>query len=200
MFFWNYCFFYDLVDVGNLISGSSTFSSLTWRILSVALLACEMSAIACQFEHSLALPFFGIELKTEVFIINCSKAILLHSFYQLINNSQSNSSIHSQLDSEECLSIHLHLSFISYSNATKSDLYFLISPVLLLLDTYSMCACSVMSNSLQPHGLQPTRFCCPWNFPGKNIVVGCHFLLQGLSPIQGWTPCLLHLLHWQASS
>ena len=37
-----------------------------------------------------------------------------------------------------------------------------------------------MSNSLPPHGLQPTRLLCPWDFPGKNTGVGCHFLLQGL--------------------
>ena len=52
------CFFHDPEDVGNLISGSSSFSktslniwkftvhiSLAWRILSITLLACEMSAI-----------------------------------------------------------------------------------------------------------------------------------------------------------
>ena len=58
------CFFHDPEDVGNLISGSSAFSmihrmlviwsgsshftycwSLGWRILSITLLACEMSAI-----------------------------------------------------------------------------------------------------------------------------------------------------------
>ena len=36
-----------------------------------------------------------------------------------------------------------------------------------------------MSNSLRPYGLQPTRLLCPWNFPGKNTGVGCHFLFQG---------------------
>ena len=41
-----------------------------------------------------------------------------------------------------------------------------------------MHACSVMSNSLQPHGLQPTRLLYLWEFPGKNTGVGCHFLLQ----------------------
>ena len=41
--------------------------SLAWRILSTALLACEMSAIVRQFEHSLALPFFGIGTKTDHF-------------------------------------------------------------------------------------------------------------------------------------
>ena len=38
---------------------------------------------------------------------------------------------------------------------------------------------SVMSNSSQPHGLQPTRLLCPWDFPGKSTGVGCHrFLWQ----------------------
>ena len=56
------CFFGDPADVGNLISGSSAFSEtslniwkfmvhvllkLAWRILSITLLACEMSAIVC---------------------------------------------------------------------------------------------------------------------------------------------------------
>ena len=35
-----------------------------------------------------------------------------------------------------------------------------------------------MSNSVQPHGQQPTRLLCPWDSPGKNTGVGCHFLLQ----------------------
>ena len=33
-------------------------------------------------------------------------------------------------------------------------------------------------DSLRPHGLQPHRLLCPWDFPGKSIGVGCHFLLQ----------------------
>ena len=35
-----------------------------------------------------------------------------------------------------------------------------------------------MSNSVRPHGLQPTRLLRPWDSPGKNTGVGCHFLLQ----------------------
>ena len=31
---------------------------------------------------------------------------------------------------------------------------------------------------VQPHGLQPTRLLRPWDSPGKNTGVGCHFLLQ----------------------
>ena len=51
-------------------SGSSQFTycwSLAWRILSITLLACEMSAIVWYCEHSLALPFFGIGMKTDLF-------------------------------------------------------------------------------------------------------------------------------------
>ena len=38
---------------------------------------------------------------------------------------------------------------------------------------------SVVSASLRPHGLQPTRLLSPWDFPGKNTGLGCHVLLQG---------------------
>ena len=48
-----------------------------------------------------------------------------------------------------------------------------------------------MSNSLRPHGLEPTRFLCPWDFPGKSTGVGCH-LLQGIFLTQGSNPGLLH--------
>ena len=51
-------------------SGSSRFTycwGLAWRILSITLLASEMSAIVQDFEHSLALPFFGIGMKTHIF-------------------------------------------------------------------------------------------------------------------------------------
>ena len=41
------------------------------------------------------------------------------------------------------------------------------------------------------------RFFCPWDFPGKNTGVGCHFLLQGILPTQELN---LRLLHWQAGS
>ena len=49
-----------------------------------------------------------------------------------------------------------------------------------------------MSDSLQPHGLQPTRLLCPWDSPGKNTRVGCHFLLQGTFLTRGLNSGLLH--------
>ena len=35
-----------------------------------------------------------------------------------------------------------------------------------------------MSDSVRPQRQQPTRLPCPWDSPGKNTGVGCHFLLQ----------------------
>ena len=78
------CFFHDQADVGNLISGSSAFSkyslniwkfsvhswycwSLAWRILSMILLSCEMSALCGSLSILWALPFFGIGMKTDLF-------------------------------------------------------------------------------------------------------------------------------------
>ena len=57
---------------------------------------------------------------------------------------------------------------------------------------YDVFSCSVMSDSLRPHGVEPTRLLCPLNFPGKNTGVGCHFLLQQIFPTQGLNPGLLH--------
>ena len=76
------CFFDDPADVGNLISGSSAFSKSNlnmWKFLvhillkpslenlSIILPECEMNPIVWWFEHSLALPFFGIGMKTDLF-------------------------------------------------------------------------------------------------------------------------------------
>ena len=43
------------------------------------------------------------------------------------------------------------------------------------------------------------RLHCPWNFPGKNTGVACHFLLQRIFPIQELNPYLCLLL-WQVDS
>ena len=76
------CFLYDPMNAGSLISGSSASlkpSLYIWkvlvhillktglRILSIILLAREMNSTAWKSEHSLALPFFGIVMKTDLF-------------------------------------------------------------------------------------------------------------------------------------
>ena len=83
MFFWNslaFSMIQRMLAISFLVplpflkpawtSGSSRFTycwNLSWRILSITLLVCEMSAIARQFKPSLALPFFGIGMKTDLF-------------------------------------------------------------------------------------------------------------------------------------
>ena len=67
----------------------------------------------------------------------------------------------------------------------------------IIVSTLCVCArvCvshSVMSDSLQPHRLQPARLLCPWAFPGKNTREGSHSLLQGIFSNQGSNPALLH--------
>ena len=59
-----------------------------------------------------------------------------------------------------------------------------------LSDNHSVC-CSVMSHSLRPHGLEPTRLLCPWDFSGNNTGVGSHSLLHGMFLTQGSSPNLL---------
>ena len=54
-----------------------------------------------------------------------------------------------------------------------------------------------MSDSLRLHGLSPTRHHCPWDFPGKNTGVTCHFLPQRIFPTQELN---LHLPHWRVDS
>ena len=64
-----------------------------------------------------------------------------------------------------------------------------------------VCVCvhtRVCALSRVPLSVTPWTVACeapPWDFPGKNTRLGCHFLLQGLFPTQG-----LNLLHWQADS
>ena len=52
---------------------------------------------------------------------------------------------------------------------------------------------SVLSDSLRPRGLQPTRLLCPWDSPGRNTGVGCYFLLQGRVLTQGSSPRPWHV-------
>ena len=54
----------------------------------------------------------------------------------------------------------------------------------------------LLSNSLWPYGLLPTRLPCPWDSPDKNAGVGCHAPLQGILPTQGLNT-RLSLLYWQ---
>ena len=63
--------------------------------------------------------------------------------------------------------------FVSQENPSKYTI--------LLLVTFPRLCCyvtSVVSESVRPHRRQPTRLPHPWDSPGKNTGVGCHFLPQ----------------------
>ena len=50
---------------------------------------------------------------------------------------------------------------------------------------------SVVSDPQRPHGLQPSRLLCPWDFPGKCTGLGCHCLLHHSSNNWMHFACLL---------
>ena len=77
----------------------------------------------------------------------------------------------------------LHAATKNFHDATRDPMYYnehgrSCVPQLRL----SCCCCcqlaSVVPNSVWPHGQQPTRLPRPWESPGKNTGVSCHFLLQ----------------------
>ena len=62
-----------------------------------------------------------------------------------------------------------------------------------------------MSDSVRPHRRQPTRLSHPWDSPGKNTGVGCHFLLQCMkvkteSNVTQSCPTLSDLMDWSLSA
>ena len=64
------------------------------------------------------------------------------------------------------------------------------------------CVTSVVSDSVRPHRWQPTTLPCPWDSPGKNTGVGCHFLLQCMkvkSEREGVQSCPTLATPWTAT-
>ena len=64
----------------------------------------------------------------------------------------------------------------------------------IVINTHCCSVAKLCPALLRLHGFQPARLLCPWDFPGKNSGVGCHFLLQGIS-LAWWLN--LHLLHYR---
>ena len=57
---------------------------------------------------------------------------------------------------------------------------------------HSECYYPLIPTLCDPVDYSPPKFLWPWNSPGKNTGVGCHFLLQGIFLTQGLNPDLLH--------
>ena len=70
------------------------------------------------------------------------------------------------------LPIYSHLSLVPIVTVTT-----MFSDLMCVVCVLSHFSCA---DSLQPYGVWPTKFLCPWDFPGKNTRVGCHALLQGI--------------------
>ena len=67
---------------------------------------------------------------------------------------------------------------LSYTQALETTILLSVSITLMIL-----CRCLIAKpcpTLLGPHGLQPARLLCPWDFQGKKTGVGWHFLLQGV--------------------
>ena len=84
--------------------------------------------------------------------------------------------------SPKCLNQRVKPEYIHSLNKCLLNIYY-ASTLFLELGSNSglifhCCVASVVSDPVRPHGLQPTRLHRPWDSPGKNTGVGCHFLLQ----------------------
>ena len=99
------------------------------------------------------------------------------------------------IPSEDCVTVYfiVSLSFLMVFHSYKQFYCNLL-----------LFRCSVVSDSLRPPGLYPTRLLCPWDSLGKNSGVGCHFLHQKISRGSSWLGDRTHvscigrwiLYHW----
>ena len=161
--------------------------SLAWRILSITLLAYEMSVIVQQFEHSLTLPFFNPKLTVGPTINNCVGASFFCTGYSW------------------CLLafllifypyILIFLIFLSY----YSIFIFWLHQMLFVMRKganrcISKCSGGLIDKSCPPLATTWTVACqvpLSMEFPApKNTGVGCHFLFHGIFLAQGSNPCLI---------
>ena len=97
-----------------------------------------------------------------------------------------------------CIFWHGNIPQYIFSFAYISGLFYPLSLQWWLLPSamcvcLSVCvSCSVVSDSLRPHGLYLARFLCPWDSPGKSTGLGSHSLLQRIFPTLGLNLGLLH--------
>ena len=80
-----------------------------------------------------------------------------------------------------CLGLHGGLSQPPQTPGLNTSAGLPLTPWPYAVIQFCCCCCqgaSVVSDSVGPHRRQPTRLPRPWDSPGKNTGVGCHFLLQ----------------------
>ena len=192
------CVLYDPMDVGNLISGSSAFLNpawisggsrfmycwnIAWRILSITFPACEMSAIMQYSEHSLALSFSGIRMKTDLFQ-SCGHCWVFHICWHIECGTITASSFRIWNSSAGIPSPLLALFVVilpkahltSHSRMSGSRLVWVVTPLWLSGSWRSFCTVLLCilatSSSYLLLLLGPYHF-CPLLSPSLNEVFPC---------------------------
>ena len=142
----------------------------------------KMKILLLKFYYYFKNIFIGVCEATEQHTHSCFAMVLLVSAAQQGESAT-----------------HTHTSpLISISSTLKSSEHRGAFPMLYsrfsLVSWYESesVSCSVRSDCLQLHGLEPTRLLCPWNSPGQNTGVGSCSLLQGIFSPQGSNPGLAH--------
>ena len=157
------CFFYDPANVGNLVSGSSAFSKTSLHLLTWGVL------LSVSYHFVISYCSWGSQGKnTEV---------VCHSLLQWTTFCQTSPPWPTHLAWP-----HGH-GLVSWGSLGENSYMYMYESlccppetVITLLISCSSSSVSylVVSDSCQ---LQPTRFLCPWNSPGKNTGVDCHSAL-----------------------
>ena len=88
-----------------------------------------------------------------------------------------------------CLYSHLRSPTLKENSSLSS--HFLHQPLNVKTACCCCCITSVVSDSVRPHRRQPTRLLRPWDSPGKDTGVGCHFLLQCMKVKTAWASHVL---------
>ena len=85
-----------------------------------------------------------------------------------------------QPEPSQCLHELIYFGGIAAFNSSQSSVVVRVIAIDAIIYAAAATAAvtSVVSDSVRPHGRQPTRLPRPWDSPGKNTGVGCHFLLQ----------------------
>ena len=85
-------------------------------------LACEMSAIVQQFEHSLVLPFFGIGMKTDLFqSCGCDNVLLFTELRRILGKDQQDT-IGLRCQSDGYMEVLGQHSYMSFGDQLKSQI------------------------------------------------------------------------------
>ena len=161
----------DLPAFNAKCSEGSSSECLTRRLSWSAVFMWECPCVACVG----LISFAG-----EVRVLSCARLLRPHGLYSLAA-----SSVHGILQAR--ILTWAAMSFSRGSSRPRAQTW--VSCVAGRFFTIShFCwwkwSLSVVSESLWPHWLQPTRLLRPWDLPGENTGVGCHVLLQGLFPTQ----------------